>query len=258
MARGRTEDGGVGLVSWRRRDARRYSRSSRGRGQAASTAPWIAGAVVVGVVVGLSVGLIVDLIRGGDGSGNDQGLSVVSPLPPSSAVSLSESAAASSASTATSRTSAVVHSSAAHSSTSKSSTKTTTKPSSSAPTVSAVYLFPTGLAFGKAVRPQSVALAGDGSAGMEKLVWTQWGQTSASGSGVAWASDCDPDCAHGTVHRSPVNVSLSKPITACGVLVFSTIRYEYPEGSPRRGEPDVYTQTYGPIATGDTFGIDCG
>jgi hypothetical protein len=93
---------------------------------------------------------------------------------------------------------------------------------------------------------------------MEKLVWARWGQTSATGTGVAWASDCDPDCAHGTVHRSPVTVSLSKPLTACGVVMFSKVRYDYPEGSPRRGEPDVYTQTYARNASGDTLGIRCG
>jgi hypothetical protein len=40
--------------------------------------------------------------------------------------------------------------------------------------------------------------------------------------------------------------------------MFSRVRYDYPDGSPRRGEPDVYTQTYGATASGDTLGIHCG
>ena len=44
---------------------------------------------------------------------------------------------------------------------------------------------------------------------VHSIKWKTWGRGIATGSGIYSINDCDPDCADGTRHESPVDVVLS-------------------------------------------------
>jgi hypothetical protein len=68
------------------------------------------------------------------------------------------------------------------------------------------------------VKPASILLAcGDGSNGLQKLKWSKWTATGASGSGTNWYNTCTPNCARGKIKKVPVTVALSKPISCKGL-----------------------------------------
>ncbi|HTY72980.1 MAG TPA: hypothetical protein VMI11_11230 [Actinomycetes bacterium] len=121
-----------------------------------------------------------------------------------------------------------------------------------------MYLFPNGQATERVVRPRAMALAADGSAGLQDLTWDVWDSQHAHATGTEWSSDCTPTCASGTVHRAPVTITLSRPLEACGLEVFSSIRYVFPDGAARPMEPDEYTQTFATTAQSGDFAIVCG
>ncbi|WP_406385822.1 hypothetical protein [Streptomyces sp. NBC_01618] len=62
------------------------------------------------------------------------------------------------------------------------------------------------------VRPGDFLIAcGDGNNRLITLRWTQWGPTSAVGSGLDAVNDCQPYCAAGKFHTYPVKVRLDRP-----------------------------------------------
>jgi hypothetical protein len=143
-------------------------------------------------------------------------------------------------------------------------TSTTTSPStlptrSASPTVLSdkVYFLPySGSAGARTIRPRAADF--DHTDWLTKMTWTSWGSRRASGSGTGWRSDCDPDCAHGHYGHRPVTVTLSRPIEACGITVFSRMVLGWPNGEPLgRGHVEVYTfSTEGPDSAYHSH-IDC-
>ncbi|MEV6162707.1 hypothetical protein AB0L71_12420 [Streptomyces sp. NPDC052052] len=62
------------------------------------------------------------------------------------------------------------------------------------------------------VRPGDFLIAcGDGNNHLIGLQWSDWGDTSAKGSGFDSVNDCQPYCAAGRFHSYPVVVSLDRP-----------------------------------------------
>jgi ABC-type lipoprotein export system ATPase subunit len=59
--------------------------------------------------------------------------------------------------------------------------------------------------------PQACA---DGGAGIKELTWREWGKATATGQGTAFANNCTPDCAAGSVYHAPAEVVVSR-IRAC-------------------------------------------
>ncbi|HTU87044.1 MAG TPA: hypothetical protein VMF57_15815 [Solirubrobacteraceae bacterium] len=92
-------------------------------------------------------------------------------------------------------------------------------------------------------KPKRIVLAcGDGATWLGKLKWTNWGGSSASGSGNYSVIDCTPDCAAGHVKSYPVKVTLSKPKTCSGQTnpAFKQARFTYP-GTRPKGAPAKLT-----------------
>ncbi|MGW2561748.1 hypothetical protein ACWCXB_21330 [Streptomyces sp. NPDC001514] len=62
------------------------------------------------------------------------------------------------------------------------------------------------------VRPGEYLIAcGDGNNGLTALKWSEWGRSSAKGSGLNYVNDCIPYCAAGKFHSYPVEVTLQRP-----------------------------------------------
>jgi hypothetical protein len=60
-------------------------------------------------------------------------------------------------------------------------------------------------------RPSFIRIAcGDGSTGMEKLVWHAWGASIAQGVGFAYVNDCEPSCSVGGIHYTPAEIYVSR------------------------------------------------
>jgi len=52
-------------------------------------------------------------------------------------------------------------------------------------------------------KPRTLVITcGDAGILLQKLRWTSWTRTRASGSGVEAVNDCNPDCAAGHLHRT--------------------------------------------------------
>lgn len=79
------------------------------------------------------------------------------------------------------------------------------------------------------VRPSSIALAcADDGIGVEKLTWTTWTATTATGQGTLWEHVCVPSCvASRTYAHYPVTVTLSAVKSAGQKTWFSllTVRW---------------------------------
>jgi len=86
------------------------------------------------------------------------------------------------------------------------------------------------------VRPDTFLLAcGDGNNRLISLRWTQWGATSAVGSGLDSVNDCLPYCAAGTFHSYPVEIRLDRPQSwqkHPGIQRFNRLRLVYTHGTP--------------------------
>jgi hypothetical protein len=60
-------------------------------------------------------------------------------------------------------------------------------------------------------KPKLIILAcGDAGAYVQKLTWSKWNSTGASGKGSYTFKTCTPDCAHGGTKSYPAKVALSK------------------------------------------------
>lgn len=77
-------------------------------------------------------------------------------------------------------------------------------------------------------RPRSVVVAcGDGNFQLRKMRWRGWNRKTVRGSGLALYNDCDPYCAAGRFHRTPVRVRLSgrKRCAGPGLYVYTKLKY---------------------------------
>lgn len=52
---------------------------------------------------------------------------------------------------------------------------------------------------------------GTGQGGVDKIIWTGWGNVVAEGHGFAYLDDCVPDCVSGGIHYAGAEVYLSAP-----------------------------------------------
>jgi hypothetical protein len=67
-------------------------------------------------------------------------------------------------------------------------------------------------------RPANVIFAcGDGGVYASNLRWTNWGEQFATGVGTLSKNDCEPNCAQGHFHTSPVAVVVADGISRSGV-----------------------------------------
>lgn len=86
--------------------------------------------------------------------------------------------------------------------------------------------------------PEDITLAcGDNNHSVTELQWQDWGADAATASGVEWLNDCDPFCAEGTFHQTPVTVRATD-LEDCGfnARVYSRLEVIYPEGSGKDSE----------------------
>ncbi|NMO56161.1 hypothetical protein HH310_33910 [Actinoplanes sp. TBRC 11911] len=75
------------------------------------------------------------------------------------------------------------------------------------------------------IKPTTIQLTcGDGSAVLNDLTWSDWGETTATGEGVLNQVDCDPSCVEGHDVSTSVPVVLSQPAPAeNGTMYFTRI-----------------------------------
>lgn len=82
------------------------------------------------------------------------------------------------------------------------------------------------------VEPEAALVGCDGGTTLSDLRWDEWTADGASGSGTYSATDCNPNCAAGTVTDYDVEVELSAPEDlACGRF-FTAAVLRFPNGSP--------------------------
>ena len=77
-----------------------------------------------------------------------------------------------------------------------------------------------------AVQPRSITIAcADANFYVTGLHWSRWGATGAAATGTAHQNDCNPYCAAGHFHTSPIAVRLSKVIVCKGKREFARIEW---------------------------------
>ena len=64
------------------------------------------------------------------------------------------------------------------------------------------------------MRPSTILLFADGSFALEKITWSSWTATGASGSGTLYVSNGNPSMATGAKSYIPVSIVLSAPNAA--------------------------------------------
>jgi hypothetical protein len=94
--------------------------------------------------------------------------------------------------------------------------------STAAPTPSSTVYFE-GVAGGRAQRPRTLQLTGDGTLEVTGAQWSSWGGSTATGSGNAEYHGCTPNCAQATVHMAFVSVRMSGVRTCSGRQYYSSV-----------------------------------
>lgn len=90
-------------------------------------------------------------------------------------------------------------------------------------------------------RPAQITLAcGDGSDGLDKLNWNNWGTDTATGQGEYYANTCNPDCANGKEADFPVQVTLSGAGNSSRGAYFSQLSITW-QGAKPSGAQDSYS-----------------
>jgi len=81
----------------------------------------------------------------------------------------------------------------------------------------------------KAVAPKTWTLAcGDGNFWLSGVSWQGWGSAKATGTGMAHANDCTPNCAAGHFHTKQVVVTLTGTKTCAGRRQYAKLVIRYP------------------------------
>lgn len=95
------------------------------------------------------------------------------------------------------------------------------------------------------IRPATIFMGCATSADMlEKISWSSWTTTGATGTATHGINDCKPSCARGTYTYFPVNVRLSQPARWKEMLIFETIAIT-PTSSVGRPEAVTTHSPYG-------------
>lgn len=92
----------------------------------------------------------------------------------------------------------------------------------------------------KQVRPRTITVyCGDAGIVVGSIAWGTWGQQTATGTGIEFKKQCDPNCAGGLTSSTAVDVLLSRPVNGAftriqltRVGLFDSQSYEL-TGGPR-------------------------
>jgi hypothetical protein len=75
------------------------------------------------------------------------------------------------------------------------------------------------------VKPTSIVLTcADANEYVTDVRWSSWTATGAAGTGIAHYNDCKPYCAAGHFRAAAATVTLSKPVSCKGTVVFTSVR----------------------------------
>ena len=81
-------------------------------------------------------------------------------------------------------------------------------------------------------KPKSLTIyCADAGIGLAKLTWSNWGGTTASGVGVYYANNCDPNCAEGKVIQTKVKVTLYQQVMKSGKKVYAKVKFTTYKGN---------------------------
>jgi hypothetical protein len=92
------------------------------------------------------------------------------------------------------------------------------------------------------IRPATIVLTcADGGLGVQKLAWTTWGASTATGRGTFWIHVCVPYCAASRTYAYyPVAVTLSQVKASALGKWFSKLTVTWPEKPPSSTMPDAF------------------
>lgn len=73
-------------------------------------------------------------------------------------------------------------------------------------------------------------VSADGTAVVKDITWTDWGSTTAHGTGTLYTSNCNPSCAEGTYTGYPASITVSG-ITSYGqgTSAYSLVEVQAPD-----------------------------
>ncbi|MGH3159130.1 MAG: hypothetical protein ACRDNF_21515 [Streptosporangiaceae bacterium] len=90
-------------------------------------------------------------------------------------------------------------------------------------------------------RPASISLAcADGGIGVEKVSWSTWTSSQATGQGAFWENLCQPSCAEGKIATYPVAITLSTVRTSAEGPWFSRLTVTWKGNRPPNSTPDSF------------------
>jgi eukaryotic-like serine/threonine-protein kinase len=94
------------------------------------------------------------------------------------------------------------------------------------------------------VRPGGITLAcADNGLGVEKVTWSRWTVSAATGLGLFWEKLCQPSCAEGKIGYYRVQVRLSAVQTSAQGPWFSRLRVTWQATAPPLTTPVSYRLT---------------
>lgn len=77
----------------------------------------------------------------------------------------------------------------------------------------------------------------DGGQVIQQIRWFNWTDLSATGEGVAFTNECDPNCSEGQIQRSKVKITLLDTKDVDGISMFTTLQLLYTD--PPKGRKTV-------------------
>lgn len=94
---------------------------------------------------------------------------------------------------------------------------------------------------GLSERPSEIVLAcADAGEGVERMAWSGWSASGASGAGSLWLKLCKPNCASGSTGHYPVSVTLSNVKTSSRERYFGTLTIAFTGTRPPATLPASY------------------
>ena len=77
----------------------------------------------------------------------------------------------------------------------------------------------------------------DGGQIIQDIRWFNWTDLSATGEGIAYTNQCDPNCAEGQIQRSKVKITLLDVQDIDGISMYTTLQLLYTD--PPKGRQTV-------------------
>jgi hypothetical protein len=75
------------------------------------------------------------------------------------------------------------------------------------------------------VKPHSIVVTcADANEYVTGIIWSSWTATRAAGTGTVHYNDCTPNCAAGHFRTAAATLTLSKPASCKGAVVFTSLR----------------------------------